>query len=101
MSREEVRTKTRDSVLVDQVLHSPVDDGVRQTRRKVFWGLIIAIVLLLVVYLAWRFNADRPVRYAGDLDHFQYGSIGSEPGGSLTNAIGGGAAPDHLFTGAP
>jgi hypothetical protein len=97
MSREEVRTKTRDAVLVDQVLHSPVDDGVRQTRRKVFWGLVIAVVVLLVVYLAWRFNADEPVRYTGDLDHFKYGSIGSEPGGSLSNAIGGLLPPYPIF----
>jgi hypothetical protein len=97
MSRDEVRTRTRDGVLVDQVRQSPVDSNLYRTRRKMLWLLAIAVVLVVVAWLAWRFTADRPVDYSSDADHFKYGSIGSEPGGSLSLAIGGLLPPYQIF----
>lgn len=97
MSRNQVRTKTRDGVLVDNVLSSPVDEGQYRSRRRMLWAAIIAIVLLVIVYLAVRFNADRPVDYRAEVDHFKYGSIGSEPGGSLSAAVGGLLPPYEIF----
>jgi RoxA-like, cytochrome c-like len=97
MSRDEVRTKTRDVVIVDQVLHSPVDDDLLRTQRKILWGVVIALVVFLIVSLTWRFTADRPVDYSSDLDHFKYGSIGSEPGGSLSDSVGGLLPPYQIF----
>jgi mono/diheme cytochrome c family protein len=52
-------------------------------RRRV-WLLVLALLLLVVVvaaaYLYWRLNANEPVDYADDREHFKYGSIGSEEG---------------------
>jgi hypothetical protein len=53
--------------------------------------------LLLVVYFTVRFNRDRPVDYQAEVDHFKYGSIGSEPGGSLSSAVGGLLPPYPIF----
>src|ERR1700686_4192587 len=88
MSRDEARTRTRDIVLVDQVRRSPVDSNLSHTRRKILCLLVIAVVLVVVALVAWRFTADRPVDSSSDADHFKYGSIGSEPGGPPSLAIG-------------
>lgn len=97
MSDEEVRTRTKDQVLVDEVRQTPVDRGLKRTRRRLFWLLLIAVVLLIVLWLLWRFNADRPEDYGAITDHFKYGSIGSEPGGSLSEAAGGLLPPYLIF----
>jgi cytochrome c5 len=38
----------------------------------------VAILAVLVIYLAVRFTRDRPVDYADDVLHFKYGSTGGE-----------------------
>ncbi len=91
------KTRTRDVTLVDQIRHNPVDDSNRRSRRKVILWLLFFVIAIVVVQLVWRFNADRPVEYADDLEHFKYGSIGSEPGGSLANAVGGLLPPFEIF----
>ena len=56
----------------------------RARLERVFYrtGLVAAIILVVVVIMgAWllgRFGADTPVAYKDDLDHFKYGSLGSE-----------------------
>jgi hypothetical protein len=40
--------------------------------------IILAVVSIVVLVLVGRFGADRPVEYRDDLDHFKYGSLGSE-----------------------
>ena len=68
--------------------------------RDRFWALLAIVVgvpLLIGVVLALRFLPDRPVTYADIEEHFKYGSIGSEPGGSLFNTIGG-ALPALFWT---
>ena len=96
MTRE-VRTKTRDGVLTDRLGRTPVDRSLARTRRKLLLWLLIAIVAISAVRLAWRFNADVPVDYDDPVAHFKYGSIGSEPGGSLTDAAGGLLPPYEIF----
>jgi hypothetical protein len=97
MSSEAVRTQARDRVLIDVVRQSPVDRTLERKRRRHFWLLLLALVFLIVLGLVWRFNADRPVDYDAATDHFKYGSIGSEPGGSLTEAAGGFLPPYPIF----
>ncbi|HEX9235619.1 MAG TPA: cytochrome c, partial [Actinomycetota bacterium] len=97
MSSHLLPTRTRDRVLVDQVRESPVDQDLRRTRKRILWGILVAVVLVLVARLGWRFTADRPVDYRSDEDHFKYGSIGSEPGGSLSDSAGGLLPPYEIF----
>src|SRR5918999_5193510 len=52
-------------------------------RRVLSWIGLLAVVLFAVViaagaYLLGRFSADSPVDYQSDIDHFKYGSLGSE-----------------------
>ncbi len=96
MSRQS-RTKARDAVLVDEIRTSPVDrDLARTTRRLIRW-LLLLLILLFVGLLARRFTLDRPVDYANVVEQFKYGSIGSEPGGSLLEAAGGLLPPEPIF----
>ena len=46
-------------------------------------------------------TGDRPVTYADIADHFKYGSIGSEPGGSLFRLVGGTLPPYWVFKALP
>ena len=47
-------------------------------RLGVVTVAVLVIVLLVGAVLLGRFGADRPVAYPDDLDHFKYGSLGSE-----------------------
>jgi hypothetical protein len=93
----QARTKTRDVVLVDEVRESTVDIALHRTRRRNLWALVIVIILLVAVWALVRFTADRPVDYKSAEDHFKYGSIGSEPGGSVASSIGGLLPPYEIF----
>jgi hypothetical protein len=92
----EAKTRSEDIILVDEVRESPVDEWLMRTRRIVLL-IILLVVLVIVVWLAWRFLSDRPVSYADAQEHFKYGSIGSEPGGSLSTPIGGVLPPYWIF----
>jgi mono/diheme cytochrome c family protein len=61
------------------------------------WLVGAIFVLGAAVWLYARFTADRPVDYADIQDQFKYGSIGSEPGGSIFNAVGGLLPPQPIF----
>ncbi|MDH3603085.1 MAG: cytochrome c, partial [Candidatus Tectomicrobia bacterium] len=102
MSRNISRTTGKDQVLTDTVQQSPVDKEQLRLRR---WISIIAVVVLVIVivglWLIIRFSIDRPVDYADIGDHFKYGSIGAEPGGSLTNTVGGLLPPYWIFRAMP
>ena len=41
-------------------------------------ALVAAAVLAKILYGRWRYPADRPVKYASEVEHFKYGSIGSD-----------------------
>lgn len=92
----EARTKSRDKILIDEVRESPVDQWLLHTRRIAL--LILAgLVLLIAIWLSWRFLSDRPVTYSDIQEHFKYGSIGSEVGGSVSHPVGGVLPPYWIF----
>lgn len=70
-----------------------------QRRSRWHWWLLALLAILLVVagWLYGRFTADRPVDYSDIQDRFKYGSIGSEPGGSIFDAAGGLLPPEPIF----
>lgn len=96
MSRDEARTVTKTEVVVDEVRTDPIDRYLLRRRRRILW-LVLIVLVILVGWLVWRFNTDRPVTYTSAEDHFKYGSIGSEPGGSLSEAVGGLLPPEPIF----
>jgi len=102
MSDNVSRTKTRDVVLEDEVRTSPVDVYLERRRRKIGCWLFVLIVVAILGWLWWSFFvADRPVDYADVEEHFKYGSIGSEPGGSPLDTIGGLLPPEPIFLALP
>ena len=96
MSGREIRIRTRDQVLVDELRDSPVDVRLARTRRR-GCGCLLLILVLLAAWLGWRFTRDAPVDYAAVDEHFKYGSIGAEPGGSLLRTVGGTLPPYWVF----
>jgi mono/diheme cytochrome c family protein len=72
-------------------------------RALLKWIVALAIALALAVGL-WALvsvSVDRPVEYADITEHFKYGSIGSEPGGSLLQTVGGVLPPYWIFRALP
>jgi len=82
-------TRGADRVLVDVVRRTPVDIAQQQIRRRLLLWIVIIVLLLIGLAALRRFTADRPVVYQSAAEHFLYGSIGSEPGGSLLHPVGG------------
>jgi hypothetical protein len=76
-----------------------------RAARWAFWkrlGVVLgAAVVLAGVFVARYYFRDEPVRYADDFEHFKYGSIGSEPGGSVFNSQGGFLPPYGVFKALP
>lgn len=64
-------------------------------------GAAAVLVAALVVWVVVSINSDSPVDYADIQEHFKYGSIGSEPGGSLLSPVGGVLPPYWVFTALP
>src|SRR5215212_5689072 len=62
---------------------------------------VTGIFAILVIWVVVSISRDRPVDYADIQEHFKYGSIGSEPGGSLLSPIGGVLPPYWVFTALP
>ena len=68
--------------------------------RLLLWvGAALAGVLAIWVFVSLR--SDQPVTYDNIEEHFKYGSIGSEPGGSLLSPIGGVLPPYWVFKALP
>jgi hypothetical protein len=73
------------------------------------WKTITGRILINVVLVAfagglWAIvsvTRDRPTEYDDITEHFKYGSIGSEPGGSLLNPVGGALPPYWMFKALP
>ena len=78
--------KTAEGNLVDEVYSSPVDEWQHRARGLVILIAVI-VIALIVLYLAWYFGRDRTRQYSDIQDHFKYGSIGSEPGGSIFDPV--------------
>lgn len=72
----------------------------RQVRQLI--GIAVAVaVLLAIVWAVISVETDSPVVYSEITEHFKYGSIGSEPGGSLLAPIGGALPPYEVFKALP
>jgi mono/diheme cytochrome c family protein len=68
-----------------------------RTVKVVVASLVILGVLWVVVSLA----IDQPTTYDDIEEHFKYGSIGSEPGGSVLQTVGGVLPPYWIFKSLP
>jgi mono/diheme cytochrome c family protein len=92
-----VRTRHRDGVLVDAVRQSPIERLRRRFWRRVW--LVFAILLLIwaLAAISNRLTADVPEVFRSSEDHFKFGSIGSEPGGSVFHPVGGVLPPASIF----
>ena len=73
------------------------------TRRAVRWILISGVVILALggLWFVAAIKADQPLAYDDVVEHFKYGSIGSEPGVSLLNPVGGVLPPYWIFKALP
>ena len=47
MDREEVRTRTKDRILTDVVLNSPVDEYQARFRRRAGMAMVAALIVLM------------------------------------------------------
>jgi mono/diheme cytochrome c family protein len=71
-------------------------------RRRVRWVLGVgALAFLAALWVVVSIRTDRPVEYDDVVEHYKYGSIGSEPGVSLLQPIGGVLPPYAVFTALP
>ncbi len=66
------------------------------TTGKVLIG-VLAVATLGTLWVLISINSDSPVAYEDVTEHFKYGSIGSEPGGSLLRLVGGSLPPYWIF----
>ena len=76
----------------------------RSALRRVARWTVAAVVALLIIVAVWTIaaiRADRPITYSEITDHFKYGSIGSEPGVSLLQPVGGVLPPYWVFRALP
>src|SRR5262249_23389154 len=64
-------------------------------------GLALAFALAIGLWAFVSMRVDRPEEYADIVEHFKYGSIGSEPGGSLLQTVGGVLPPYWIFRALP
>ncbi len=69
------------------------------------WRALLLVALIVGagvgVWALVSMTADRPTTYSDIQDHFKYGSIGSEPGGSLFTTVGGALPPYWILTALP
>src|SRR4030095_12481478 len=68
-------------------------------RLVLILGVALAVVIALWALVSARSN--EPVTYADITEHFKYGSIGSEPGVSLLQPVGGVLPPYWVFRALP
>src|SRR5215472_11152393 len=94
--RDEMIIKTAEGNLVDEIYSSPVDQWQHRVRGLVFLVALAGIVLI-GIYLAWYFSRDHTREYTDIQEHFKYGSIGSEPGGTILTPVGGVLPPYLVF----
>jgi hypothetical protein len=93
---DEVIVKTAEGNLIDRVYSSPVDEWQHRARGLTMLAVLV-LIALIVIYLAWYFGRDHTRYYSDIQEHFKYGSIGSEPGGSVFTPVGGVLPPYLIF----
>jgi len=72
--------------------------------RRVFRWLLASLVVLAALGGLWfvaNIKADEPNAFDDVVEHFKYGSIGSEPGGNLLAPVGGALPPYWVFKSLP
>ena len=75
--------------------------SVLRLNDRRLWSAVGAIAVLAVLWLMVALRLDRPVRYDAIDEHFKYGSIGSEPGVSLLQPVGGVLPTSWVFRALP
>lgn len=90
------RTKTAAGVLEDNVYQSPVDEYQARFRRGATALGALGVIGLIALGYSY-FNYDRPEDFDDVVEHFKYGSIGSETGGSILYPAGGYVPPYWIF----
>jgi hypothetical protein len=102
MSRNTISTRGKDLVLTDTFQTSPVDLEQSHLRHKLaIIAFVVLVAIIIALWLIMRFSIDRPTDYADIGEHFKYGSIGAEPGGSLMATVGGLLPPYWVFRAMP
>jgi mono/diheme cytochrome c family protein len=96
MLKHVATTRHQDRTLTDGIYVSPAERLAQRTRRLVITSVFVPLAAV-AVWLGVRFMRDSTPNFSQDEVHFKYGSIGSEPGGSLLEAIGGMLPPKHVF----
>jgi hypothetical protein len=93
---DEMIIKTAEGNLIDRVYSSPVDEWQHRARGLTLLAALV-LIALIVIYLAWYFGREYTRYYSDIQEHFKYGSIGSEPGGSVFTPVGGVLPPYLIF----
>ena len=93
---DEVIIRTGEGELIDRVYSSPVDSWQHRIRAIVLL-VLISVAVIAALYLLYYFLADRTVAYDDIREHYKYGSIGSETGGSIFTPVGGVLPPYLIF----
>jgi hypothetical protein len=93
---EQTDVRTTQGDLQDYIYVSPVDD-LQHRRRRLLLVLVLLLFGVLAVATFYYFTADRTQYYSDIQEHFKYGSIGSEPGGSVFTPVGGVLPPYLIF----
>ena len=73
----------------------------RTVSRRTILISVAAAAAVIVLWVVVSLTSDRPVTYDDITEHFKYGSIGSEPGVSLLQPVGGVLPPRSVFTALP
>jgi len=73
----------------------------RLSRFRILFVGALAVFAGVSIWAVVSIRLDRPVTYDDIEEHFKYGSIGSEPGGSLLAPIGGALPPYWVFRALP
>lgn len=93
---DEMVIKTSEGKLVDEIYESPVDHWQHRVRGLALL-IVLAVIATVAIYLVWYFTSDRTREYSDIQEHFKYGSIGSEPGGTIATPVGGVLPPYLVF----
>ncbi len=79
------------------MLSQPSIVPLRQRIKELVLAIVLIAAGVVMLKIAGTLSSNQPVVYEDIAEHFKYGSIGSEPGGSLLRPIGGALPPYMVF----